>query len=107
MVASFHSWYLPAEKALRVQKELRELLQNKPDLLMFDGQGIASHMGLWLERPTIGVAKSQLYGKHEEAGPRHGDHAHLIDRNCFDKSSICAGSGFVVSSTYPIPNRTR
>jgi deoxyribonuclease V len=66
-----------------------ELLQNKPDLLMFDGQGIAhprgvgiaSHMGLWLERPTIGVAKSRLYGKHDEVGPRHGDHAHLIDKN--------------------------
>ena len=66
-----------------------ELLQNKPDLLMFDGQGIAhprgvgiaSHMGLWLERPTIGVAKSRLYGKHDEVGPRHGDHADLIDKN--------------------------
>jgi deoxyribonuclease V len=64
-------------------------LENKPDLLMFDGQGIAhprgdgiaSHMGLWLERPTIGVAKSRLYGKHEEVGPRHGDHADLVDRN--------------------------
>ena len=66
-----------------------ELMQNKPDLLMFDGQGIAhprgvgiaSHMGLWLERPTIGVAKSRLYGKHEEVGPRHGDHADLVDRS--------------------------
>jgi len=66
-----------------------ELLQNKPDLLMFDGQGIAhprgvgiaSHMGLWLERPTIGVAKSRLYGKHDEVGLRHGDHADLIDKN--------------------------
>jgi deoxyribonuclease V len=66
-----------------------DLLQNKPDLLMFDGQGIAhprgvgiaSHMGLWLERPTIGVAKSRLYGKHDEVGPRHGDHTDLIDRN--------------------------
>jgi deoxyribonuclease V len=66
-----------------------ELLQNKPDLLMFDGQGIAhprglgiaSHMGLWLERPTIGVAKSRLYGKHQEVGPRHGDLADLIDRD--------------------------
>jgi len=64
------------------------MLQNKPDLLMFDGQGIAhprgigiaSHMGLWLERPTIGVAKSRLYGKHTEVGPRRGDRAALLDK---------------------------
>ena len=64
-----------------------EMLQNKPDLLMFDGQGIAhprgigiaSHMGLWLDRPTIGVAKSRLYGRHAEVGPHHGDHADLTD----------------------------
>jgi deoxyribonuclease V len=66
-----------------------EQLQNKPDLLMFDGQGIAhprgvgiaAHMGLWLERPSIGVAKSRLYGKHEEVGPKPGDHADLTDRS--------------------------
>jgi deoxyribonuclease V len=64
-------------------------LQNKPDLLMFDGQGIAhprgagiaSHMGLWLERPTIGVAKSRLYGLHSEVGPGRGDRADLLDKN--------------------------
>jgi deoxyribonuclease V len=64
-------------------------LQNKPDLLMFDGQGIAhprgigiaSQMGLWLERPTIGVAKSRLYGRHEEIGPRRGDWADLLDKS--------------------------
>ena len=64
------------------------MLQNKPDLLMFDGQGIAhprgigiaSHMGLWLERPTIGVAKSRLYGKHTEVGPGRGDRADLLDK---------------------------
>jgi len=64
-------------------------LQNKPDLLMFDGQGIAhprgigiaSHMGLWLERPTIGVAKSRLYGLHAEVGPKLGDRADLLDKN--------------------------
>jgi deoxyribonuclease V len=64
-------------------------LQNKPDLLMFDGQGIAhprgigiaSQMGLWLERPTIGVAKSRLYGRHEEVGPKRGDRADLIDKS--------------------------
>ena len=64
-------------------------LQHKPDLLMFDGQGIAhprgigiaSHMGLWLDRPTIGVAKSRLYGVHSEVGPKRGDRADLLDKN--------------------------
>jgi deoxyribonuclease V len=64
-------------------------LQNKPDLLMFDGQGIAhprgvgiaSHMGLWLERPSIGVAKSRLYGLHTEVGPARGDRVDLLDKN--------------------------
>jgi deoxyribonuclease V len=63
-------------------------IKNKPDLLMFDGQGIAhprgigiaSQMGLWLERPTIGVAKSRLYGRHEEVGAQRGDRADLIDK---------------------------
>lgn len=66
-----------------------EKLQNQPDLLMFDGQGIAhprgigiaSQMGLWLERPTIGVAKSRLYGRHEEVEPKRGDQAALLDSN--------------------------
>lgn len=64
-------------------------LQHKPDMLMFDGQGIAhprgigiaSQMGLWLERPTIGVAKSRLYGLHGEVGPKRGDRADLTDKN--------------------------
>jgi deoxyribonuclease V len=64
-------------------------LQNKPDLLMFDGQGIAhprgvgiaSQMGLWLECPTIGVAKSRLYGRHTEVGTGRGDRANLLDNS--------------------------
>jgi deoxyribonuclease V len=62
-------------------------LQHRPDLLMFDGQGIAhprgmgiaSHMGLWLERPSVGIGKSRLYGQHSEPGPNAGDIADLID----------------------------
>jgi len=64
-----------------------EKLTLKPDLLMFDGQGIAhprglglaAHMGLWLSIPAIGVAKSRLYGTHTEVGPIPGDQSHLYD----------------------------
>jgi deoxyribonuclease V len=66
-----------------------ERLPLRPDLLLFDGQGIAhprglgiaAHMGLWLETPTIGVAKSRLYGHHDEIGPRVGDRAALRDEH--------------------------
>jgi deoxyribonuclease V len=62
-------------------------LRRKPDLLMFDGQGIAhprgigiaAHLGLWLDRPSIGVAKSRLYGRHGELGVRRGDRVPLRD----------------------------
>jgi deoxyribonuclease V len=66
-----------------------EQLSLKPDLIMFDGQGIAhprgigiaAHLGLWLERPTIGVAKSRLYGVHAQPGSTKGDSTPLLDRH--------------------------
>ncbi|MFQ5890984.1 MAG: deoxyribonuclease V [Gemmatimonadota bacterium] len=68
-------------------------LRTKPDLLMFDAQGIAhprgiglaSQMGLWLERPSIGVAKSRLYGHHAVPGPKRGDGAELWDERDPDR----------------------
>lgn len=53
-----------------------EKLSVRPDLLMCDGQGIAhprglglaSHVGLLLDLPSIGVAKSRLCGSHRVPG---------------------------------------
>ncbi|WP_336268623.1 deoxyribonuclease V [Vreelandella arctica] len=58
-----------------------EKLSVSPELVMVDGQGIAhprrlgvaAHLGLWLDLPTIGIAKSRLYGKHAEVGEQRGD----------------------------------
>jgi deoxyribonuclease V len=55
-------------------------LKESPDLVMVDGQGIAhphrlgiaAHLGLWIEQPTIGCAKSILVGHHDEVGEEAG-----------------------------------
>ena len=60
-------------------------LPGTPDILMCDGQGLAhprrlglaSHVGLWLDVPTIGVAKSRLCGQHRAVGRRRGCHVRL------------------------------
>ncbi len=55
-------------------------LPHRCDLLMCDGQGVAhprglglaSHVGLWLDVPTIAVAKSRLCGEHRDVGLNRG-----------------------------------
>ncbi|MFZ5915499.1 MAG: deoxyribonuclease V [Chloroflexota bacterium] len=62
-------------------------LNLEPDLLVFDGQGvahprrlgIAAHVGVLLDRPTVGCAKSRLWGAHREPGQAKGDYALLYD----------------------------
>lgn len=57
-----------------------------PDVVLFDGQGIAhprgfglaSHIGLCLDIPTIGCAKSRLIGEHKEPGNEVGDWSPLM-----------------------------
>lgn len=63
-------------------------LQTRPDVVIVDGQGqahprrlgIASHLGLWLDLPTIGCGKSKLTGTYREPGPRAGAMTSLCDK---------------------------
>ncbi len=65
-----------------------EKLLNDPDLVLVDGQGIAhprrlglaAHLGLFLDRPTIGCAKSILCGSHDDLSDEHGSYSELVDR---------------------------
>ena len=60
-----------------------------PDVVLCDGQGIAhprrlglaSHLGLWLGRATVGCAKSRLFGEFAEPGPSRGDRGPLTDKS--------------------------
>ncbi|MDR2240451.1 MAG: deoxyribonuclease V [Zoogloeaceae bacterium] len=72
-----------APAVLAAMKQLRV----KPDLLLCDGQGIAhprrfgiaSHLGLLLDLPSIGVAKTRLTGIHAEAPSERGGWTPLYD----------------------------
>ncbi len=65
-----------------------EKLSTQPDLLMVDGQGIAhprrlgiaSHLGLVIDKPTIGAAKSLLTGAYDEPAPDAGGCSYIKDR---------------------------
>ncbi len=66
-----------------------ERLQITPDLIICDGQGLAHprrfglacHLGVLLDIPTIGVAKSLFIGKHETIPSEKGSWKPLIDQN--------------------------
>ena len=83
--------YIPGLLAFRegpVLLQALDKLKSFPDLLMFDGQGIAhprrfgiaSHLGLLVDIPSIGCAKSKLSGQYDEPGTEKGNYSHLIDR---------------------------
>jgi deoxyribonuclease V len=67
-------------------------LSVKPDLIVCDGHGVAhpkgigmaSHLGIELDIPTIGCAKSRLVGRYDEVGLKRGAVSPLI----FDETEI-------------------
>lgn len=78
--------YLSFREAPAVIDAVRALA-TRPDLLFVDGQGrahprrcgLASHVGVHLGIPTIGVAKSKLVGRYHEPAPERGAASPLID----------------------------
>lgn len=62
-----------------------ERLRRKPDAVIFDGHGIAhprgigiaSHLGLWLDLPSIGCGKSRLCGEANEPASEAGSRSEL------------------------------
>lgn len=87
-VSSINFPYIPGLLTFREGPSLLEAFKKikiTPDVILFDGQGIAhprrmgiaTHLGLFLDRPTIGCAKSRLSGKHTSVGEEKGDYALL------------------------------
>ncbi len=83
--------YIPGLLSFRegpVLEEAFRRLEHEPDVFIFDGMGrahprrigIATHMGLWLQRPTIGCGKTLLTGKYVEPPDERDAQTDLVDR---------------------------
>jgi deoxyribonuclease V len=83
--------YVPGLLSFRETPSVLEAwsqLKTEPDALMLDGQGlahprrvgIACHVGLLIERPTLGCAKSVLVGKYEEPKIERGEWSEMIHK---------------------------
>ena len=84
--------YVPGLLSFReipVCLEAARKLKQAPDVWLIDGQGIAhprrlglaSHLGLFLNTPTIGCAKSRLIGTFDEPNPEKGSYSWLYDKD--------------------------
>jgi deoxyribonuclease V len=80
--------YVPGLFSFREFPPLAEALSKlaqAPDLLICDGQGLAHprrfglacHVGVVFDIPTIGCAKSRLIGEYDEPGDKRGDYSML------------------------------
>lgn len=92
-----------------------ERLRSQPGMVFVDGHGrahprrfgVACHLGLILEKPTVGIGKSWLCGWYEEPGPTRGERADLLDdddvigivlrtRDCVKPVFVSVGYGMML-----------
>jgi len=96
--------YVPGLLSFReipVILEALSQLKTLPDLLICDGHGLAhprrfglaSHLGLICDLPSIGAAKSLLIGEHDAVGPQRGDWQPLIDHAEVIGAALCTRLG--------------
>jgi deoxyribonuclease V len=82
--------YIPGFLSFRegpVLLEAIKRLKTEPDVFLFDGQGIAhprrvgiaSHLGVIIDKVSIGCAKSHLYGIYEEPARGKGAYSFIRD----------------------------
>ncbi len=75
--------YIPGLLTFREGEVLVEAftqLKHEADVFLFDGMGrihprrigIAAHMGLWLQKPTVGVGKTHFIGEYADPAPERG-----------------------------------
>jgi deoxyribonuclease V len=83
--------YVPGLLSFREMPSLAGALrkvETEVDALILDAQGLAhprriglaSHLGIFLDVPTVGCAKSRLVGSFEEPGRERGSAADLVHR---------------------------
>jgi deoxyribonuclease V len=84
--------YVPGLLSFReapILLELFKLIKPTPDLIFIDGHGLAhprklglaSHIGLFLQKPTIGCGKSRLCGSFEDPSASKGSHSQLLNKS--------------------------
>ena len=83
--------YIPGLLTFREGPALEEAfgkLRTPPDIFLFDGMGqihprrmgIAAHLGLWLERPTVGCGKTHFIGEYQMPAQQKGSSSALMYR---------------------------
>ncbi len=91
--------YVPGLLSFREGMAIMDVLrrvENPVQAVLFDGAGvahprglgIAAHLGLFLNVPTVGVAKSFLCGTYEEPGPTRGAQSPLHDKEGHQMGSV-------------------